>query len=118
MKSVKELTEKLKNLDLQKYDVRCCSETNLTSSKKYNDYDIIVKSHSIDEDFRIMIVFWESGITLRLTDLNWYQTSPYFKSFNKETYSKKEEAELVAILEEIKEHSDATMLNTFNSFLK
>lgn len=118
MNSVKELTEKLKNLDTQKYDVRCCSETSLTASDKYNNYEIIIKSHTIDEDFCIRIVFYKNGISLRLSDVKWPYASPYFKLFNEETYSKKEEAELITVLEEIKEHSDAAMLNIFNSFLK
>lgn len=115
MKSIKELTEKLKNLDLQNFDVRCCSESN---AKVYVNYEIVIKSHSIDEDFRIKIIFHEDCISLRLSDIKWPHASPYFKLFNEETYSKKEEAELVAVLEEIKEHSDAAMLNIFNSFLK
>lgn len=118
MNSVKELTKKLKNLDIERHDIRCCSEISLTSSKKYNDYEITIKSHSIDEDFCIKICFYEDGITLRLTDLKWPSASPYFKLFDKETYSKKEEAELITVLEEIIEHSNAALLNKFNCYLK
>lgn len=115
MKSVKELTEKLKKLDIKNYDIRGCCNKHLTS---YDDYEITVKSHGIDEDFIIKICFYEDGIALKLKDLKWYRSYPYVKVFNKETYSKKEEAELVTVLEEIIEHSDATLLNKFNCYLK
>lgn len=118
MESVKDLTEKLKNLDLENYNVRCYGEESLeTSGKRY--YEILIKPHCIDEDFHIKICLYEDGISVKITDVkSLFFGYPYLKLFKKKTYSKKEEAELMIVLEEIKEHSDASVLNKFNSFLK
>lgn len=117
MKSVKELTEKIKKLNTEGFVVRCYCEPFDDGTEVYtidlrnNDFRIY---NAID--LKALIHIHKKHIVLEFKE---YSTlyHQYVKEFKEETYTKAEKAELLSVLSQLNEYTETEILNKFDSFL-
>lgn len=118
MKSVKELTEKLKKLNIENYIITCDVDMWNFRDDTTTRYCINILDPYHQKPLRFSI-----RISLNSSEIKFYlgigcdSNLPLVREFKNNTYSEKEKTELKLTLEEIKEFSNSNLLKEFNSFL-